>query len=228
MSENQQDRGIHITGNGPYLVTGGIPLTEQIITPSGRGYVFRDGRALPQSDTYELCRCGESRTAPFCDGSHVTSGFDGTETASKARYDDRAKILVGPELDLADDGRCALARFCHTSHGDVWHLTEHSDNPRRREEAIAGASACPTGRLTAVSKTGEAFEPHLAPGISTLQDPEKDVSSGIYVKGGIPITSADGEVYEIRNRVTLCRCGASRNKPFCDASHLRVRYSDGD
>jgi CDGSH-type Zn-finger protein len=39
------------------------------------------------------------------------------------------------------------------------------------------------------------------------------------VRGGITIESADGVPYEVRNRVTLCRCGRSDNKPFCDASH---------
>jgi CDGSH-type Zn-finger protein len=47
------------------------------------------------------------------------------------------------------------------------------------------------------------------------------------VRGGIRIVSATGEVYEVRNRVTLCRCGSSRNKPFCDGTHVRTRFSDG-
>ncbi|HET8688843.1 MAG TPA: CDGSH iron-sulfur domain-containing protein [Methanosarcina sp.] len=42
------------------------------------------------------------------------------------------------------------------------------------------------------------------------------------MRGGIPIESADGKQYEIRNRVTLCRCGKSRNKPFCDGSHVEI------
>jgi CDGSH-type Zn-finger protein len=33
------------------------------------------------------------------------------------------------------------------------------------------------------------------------------------------VISADGKAYEVRNRVTLCRCGSSNNKPFCDGSH---------
>jgi len=48
------------------------------------------------------------------------------------------------------------------------------------------------------------------------------------VKGDVPIVSADGKAYETRNRVTLCRCGKSKNKPFCDGFHIRVRFSDGD
>jgi CDGSH-type Zn-finger protein len=39
---------------------------------------------------------------------------------------------------------------------------------------------------------------------------------------------ADGTPYETRNRVTLCRCGASARKPFCDGRHLEARFDDGD
>jgi CDGSH-type Zn-finger protein len=46
------------------------------------------------------------------------------------------------------------------------------------------------------------------------------------VRGGIEVTSADGDAYEVRNRVTLCRCGASANKPFCDASHASVGFTE--
>ena len=46
----------------------------------------------------------------------------------------------------------------------------------------------------------------------------------LWVRGGIPVMSADGKPYAIRNRVTLCRCGKSGNKPFCDGSRIgRVR-----
>ena len=39
-----------------------------------------------------------------------------------------------------------------------------------------------------------------------------------------PIEGADGEAYEARNRVTLCRCGASNNKPFCDGKHVEINF----
>jgi len=50
----------------------------------------------------------------------------------------------------------------------------------------------------------------------------------IWVKGGVPVESADASVFENRNRVTLCRCGGSKNKPFCDGTHLKDRFNDGD
>ena len=38
--------------------------------------------------------------------------------------------------------------------------------------------------------------------------------------------SADGFEYEVRNRVTLCRCGQSQNKPFCDGTHAQTKFKD--
>jgi len=49
----------------------------------------------------------------------------------------------------------------------------------------------------------------------------------LWVRGGIPVTSANGFHYEVRNRVTLCRCGTSKNKPFCDGSHAAIKFKDG-
>jgi CDGSH-type Zn-finger protein len=39
------------------------------------------------------------------------------------------------------------------------------------------------------------------------------------VRGGVVVISSDGESYEVRNRMTLCRCGRSENKPFCNGAH---------
>ena len=85
---------------------------------------------------------------------------------------------------------------------------------------------CPAGRLLAVDKSGKEFEPEYEPSIDILQDPQNRVSGPISVKGKIPIESADGFHYEVRNRVTLCRCGRSRIKPFCDNSHTENRFHD--
>ncbi|MCO1602684.1 hypothetical protein [Desulfosporosinus nitroreducens] len=80
----------------------------------------------------------------------------------------------------------------------------NSDNPKYREEAIIAASECLAGRLVAYDKTGKAIEPEYEPSVEILQDPEKEASGPIFVKGNIPIESADGYTYEIRNRVTFC------------------------
>lgn len=218
---------IKIIPNGPYLVTGGIPIKEMIIIPMGHHNEFTEGRTLPQSDEYFLCRCGHSKNAPFCDAEHVKAGFSGRETASKAPYADRIKDVVeGETMMLLDDDRCAFARFCHREGGSVWELTMQDSDPEKRSEALKAAHDCPAGRLVTVTHDGEIIEDKNEPEIIIMQDPEKGTSAGIFVKGPIVIESADGTEYEVRNRVALCRCGESHNKPFCDASHINANYID--
>ena len=84
---------------------------------------------------------------------------------------------------------------------------------------------CPSGRLTAW-KNGDHIEPELKPSVGVTEDPGAGVSGPLRVKGGIEIESADGTLYETRNRVTLCRCGHSNRKPLCDGSHKRVGFKD--
>lgn len=218
---------IKIEENGPYIVTGGIPIKEKIITPKGHHYVLTEGRKLPQEETYALCRCGHSKNAPFCDGSHVKAGFEGKETASKAPYLDRIEDKVeGQTINLYDDGRCAFARFCHREAGDIWTLVANDTVGNNREEAIKSAHDCPAGRLTIYDKEGNLIEDDYEPEIIVLQDPQRGVSAGIFVKGKITIEGADGTEYEVRNRVALCRCGKSDNKPFCDATHVPSGFTD--
>jgi CDGSH-type Zn-finger protein len=198
------------------------------IKPEGHHNVLVEGRALPQEESYALCRCGMSHNAPFCDGSHAKGGFDGTETASREPYIKRIEdVTRGTTMDLLDDNRCAFARFCHTDRGDIWSLTESDADPLDREAAIGAARDCPAGRLVMVDKEGNTLEDEYGPEIIILQDPAKRCSAGIFVKGPVTIEAADGAEYEVRNRVALCRCGKSENKPFCNAFHVRMGYNDG-
>lgn len=229
MEDTHKQYKIKVMTDGPYIVTGGVPLSEKIIASNGRIHVFQQGRTFPASDRYALCRCGKSNNNPFCDGAHVKTGFDGSETASRETYEERANLMEGPELNILDDSRCSYSRFCHRNNKNIWELAENSDLPGYKEEAIEAAFGCPSGRLMALDKEGNPLEePNYEPSIDIIQDPEEGVSSGLFVKGNIPIEAADGTLYEIRNRVMLCRCGNSSNKPFCDASHDPDDSSDTD
>ena len=220
------EQKITVSENGPYIVTGNIPISEKVITPNGKGYIWTEGNPIPQSEAYALCRCGHSSTAPFCSGAHVKIGFDGTEISGNSKYEDRAKLYLGQELNMLDDDRCAFARFCHRERGTAWELLETSDDPHDRKEAIRAASECPAGRLTAMGLDGSLMEDDLKPEIVVIQDPMKGVSSGLYVKGGIKLISSDKTEYETRNRYVLCRCGMSSLRPFCDATHVDEQYRD--
>ena len=214
---------IKVTKNGPYLVSGILPISEQIIIVNEEGVPieWRSGKKYPLQEKCSLCRCGESKNKPFCDGTHAKIGFDGTEVASIEPYLKQAKIIQGPTLKLTDVvDLCASARFCDRA-GGIWSLIPRSDDLDARRVAIEEAGDCPSGRLVVWDKkTREALEPRLKKSIGLVEDPKRQCSGPIWVRGGIPIRSAYGETYEVRNRVTLCRCGKSSNKPFCDSSHF--------
>ena len=221
---------IKITQNGPYLVSGNVPISVQIIATDADGEPNQwiEGESLEAPARYLLCRCGNSGNKPFCDGTHAKVNFDGTETASRAPYVQQAKVFDGPEMALSDVPElCATARFCHL-YGTVWRQVRRTDDPAVRAHFVRQVGDCPSGRLVAWDKeTGMPVEPVLPQSIGLVQDPTKNVSGPLWVRGGIEVESADGEVYEVRNRQTLCRCGASRNKPFCDGSHISVGFRDG-
>ncbi|MDP2233658.1 MAG: CDGSH iron-sulfur domain-containing protein, partial [Actinomycetota bacterium] len=60
---------IEVTENGPYLVTGGVPLlrVEIVTNAAGESVAWREIERLDAGQTYSLCRCGASAIKPFCD-----------------------------------------------------------------------------------------------------------------------------------------------------------------
>lgn len=222
---------ITIIKGGPYRVEGNVPLSEDAIVIDAQGehneYRHVCDYAVKENG-YLLCRCGHSKTMPFCDGSHARIGFEGAEVADRRPYTERSEEWEGPALVLLDDNRCAYARFCHRLHSEVWTLTEQAEDGFVKENAIAAAWECPTGRLTSYDRqSGQAYEQDWTPSIVILEDVEEGASGPLFVRGGIPLIGADGMQYETRNRYALCRCGMSRDMPFCDASHVSYRFYDG-
>lgn len=220
---------VTVTEDGPYIVTGDVPLAKQTIVLDGDGgsEAWREGEALPHKATYALCRCGASAAKPFCDGSHLRVGFSGAETADRSAYLDQAVLLDGPVMQLTDaEGLCAFGRFCDPN-GQVWAQVTQTDDPEVRAMFVRQVNNCPAGRLVAWDKaTGRAIEQELPVSIGLVEDPGQDCSGPLWLRGGIAVVAADGFEYEVRNRVTLCRCGASNNKPFCDGSHAAVKFQD--
>ena len=220
---------VKITVNGPYLVSGNVPLKRETIgTNSAQESVkWVEGQPVSHQASYALCRCGHSQQKPFCDGSHSKVGFDGTETASREPYRRQAKLMQGPTLSLSDaEGLCAFARFCDPN-GQVWNLVNETDTPEGKKAFLREVADCPSGRLMAWDNaTGQAIEPKYEVSIGLIEDPAQKCAGPIWLKGGVQVISSDGFHYEVRNRVTLCRCGASKNKPFCDGTHAAIKFQD--
>ena len=215
---------IKVSNNGPYLISSGIPLVEQVIVTDAEGYSceWHTGRKHPVQGNYALCRCGKSNKKPFCDGTHTQVYFDGTETASREPYLEQAERISGPDVELTDARElCALARFCERA-GGIWDLVQKPNIPDAKDIAIEEARNCPSGRLVVWDKNNNGIEPKFKLSIALVEDPQESVQGPIWVRGGIPIESVNGTIYEIRNRITLCRCGRSSNKPFCDGGHCNA------
>ena len=176
-----------------------------------------------KSEPVCLCRCGKTKTPPFCDGTHNNCNFDGTETASFEPFINNAVKYEGKNLVLYDNEKyCALARFCD-AYGTIWNLILNGDK-KSDELAIKEADLCPSGRLIMYDKEGNILEKKLSAEISVLEDPCYRVSGPLRLQGNIRVESADGRSYEIRSKQTLCRCGNSANKPFCDCSHKHKNF----
>jgi CDGSH-type Zn-finger protein len=220
---------ITVTQDGPYLVSGNVPLIRAEIetNAAGESVGWREIERIATPFRYQLCRCGASGAKPFCDGAHEQAGFNGTETASNDEYFSASADIDGPGVKLHDmRALCAEARFCDRA-GGLWNLVNSCDDQSTRELAKEEAMLCPSGRYVFCDEeTGQAHEPDLEASIVLVEDPSMGVSGPLFVRGGIPVFSADGTAYEVRNRVTLCRCGNSGNKPFCDGSHIGAEFRD--
>jgi len=78
---------------------------------------------------------------------------------------------------------------------------------------------CPTGALHFRRLDGGAQE---EPEPETTVEPWPN--GPLFVRGHMRILADDGTVLREDTRIALCRCGASRNKPFCDGSHRRIGF----
>src|SRR3954454_11246689 len=112
---------ITIEEDGPYQVTGGPPLTREEILYDGDGVSteWQLDEALEPQQSYRLCRCGRSRSKPFCDDSHLLDPrFDGAETADRRPTRDRRRTFKGSGISVGDDlPLCASAAFCDAADG---------------------------------------------------------------------------------------------------------------
>jgi len=216
---------ITVTPNGPYSVSGGTPLhrARQVSTEQGEPVAWEHDAPLPTEESYSLCRCGASSNKPFCDGSHASQDWDGTETAATNTYAERAKTLPGTGMSVRDDrGLCEHAGFCSNKVSNVWKMVPDSESTTVKTQLAGMVGNCPSGALTyRLAGASHDLEPDLAPGVAVTDD------GPLFVTGGVTVERADGQPLETRNRMTLCRCGASKTKPLCDGSHADVDFQDG-
>jgi CDGSH-type Zn-finger protein len=196
--------------NGPYLVKNLEALTNS------------KGAALATKAVLALCRCGCSTTKPFCSGMHKEVGFDSTNLSDGSV--DRRVDYPGAGITIHDNrGICAHSGFCSDNLPTVWRLGQEpwiDPNGAKTEEIAAVARMCPSGALSYSIGAVEHRDRESGPAILVSRN------GPYFVTGGIELVGAAWGQGASLEHFTLCRCGQSRNKPFCDGSHWTAEFDD--
>ena len=220
---------IQVSEGGPYKVFGAPNLLQVFIeqNESGNSARYAAGKQFETQDEMHLCRCGRSKNAPFCDGSHAKAAVDLAEKASFSPLLEGSQQIDGPKHILTDNEHyCAFTRFCDNGNR-VWSEVQMPGEAHEKLTEFM-VHSCAAGRLLVIDReTMQPIENSEDPGVYAIEDPGMNCSGPLMVRGGVRVESAAGQSYEIRNRQALCRCGQSANKPFCDGSHASAQYQGG-
>lgn len=215
--------------NGPYYLLNDMePKVVENLQNS-------KGEPLSTIRGVAVCRCGASNNKPFCDGTHGTIGFssekrivvNSNNNGSEHIVKDKRKNYVGKGISIHDNRRiCSHAAECVNKLSSVFKLNSRPwINPdlARTEEIIDTIRKCPSGALSYSINDIEYRDPNeRKPMMTVSKDGPYLITGGIDLIGD-NITWAEGAS---REHYTLCRCGASNYKPFCDGMHKTVNFKD--
>ena len=208
-SQEKRRPSIKPMPDGPYLVRDLENLNNR------KGPIETQG-------TVALCRCGESANKPFCDGTHAKIGFSSAKI--EGRVEDRREDYEGERITIHDNrGICAHSGSCTDGLASVFRLKQEpwiDPNGAALEEIIATVRKCPSGALSYSVDGVEHGDRRSEPGIFVSPN-------GPYVVSGVPdlLDTPFGEDASTEH-LTLCRCGGSKNKPFCDGAHWYKKFTD--
>jgi CDGSH-type Zn-finger protein/truncated hemoglobin YjbI len=211
---------IRVADDGPYLVTNAERVRNWL------------GESIAVPPQVALCRCGESKSKPFCDGTHAQIGFTGEKDPN--RVADRLDSYVGQQVTILDNrGICQHSGFCSDRLATAFRTDQEpfvAPSGGRMDELIRAVRTCPSGALGYAIDGVEAREDVDHHG---TREPAIEVTrDGPYrITGGIPLVDARGEDVRrnkgsSREHYALCRCGHSQNKPFCSGMHWYIEFHD--
>jgi len=181
---------------------------------------IQDGKKIEVKNLSHPCRCGKSKSKPFCDGSHVDAGFSDKKEISK----EILQTYKGKEITInfnrsicAGAGKCVqgLASVFSLGNSQNWIFPDKGSN----ENIIKTISACPSGALSYSIDGKIILDTRSQAKVSIIKNGPYNVE-GIKLKG-MPIPTNFSET-----KYSLCRCGHSKNKPYCDYSHAEHNWNE--
>jgi CDGSH-type Zn-finger protein len=210
MSEQKNQKPtITPSPDGPYLVKNLAKFANQ-------------NGPIETKKTLALCRCGASANKPFCDGAHSKIGFSSAKLDN--RVEDKRENYEGKQITIHDNrGICAHAGRCTDGLPSVFRLRQEpwiDPNAADSQEISATISKCPSGALSYSTEGVEHRDREGEPSIFVAPNGPYLVSGGPEL---LETSRAEGASLE---HFTLCRCGGSKNKPFCDGTHWHIQFKD--
>lgn len=196
--------------NGPYLVRNLEDLRNA------------RGERIPTEPAFALCRCGGSAKKPFCDGTHRNNGFSDAKLADGGA--DKRESYAAKRITIHDNRAiCSHAGHCSDGLAAVFKYKSEPwiDPAGGTVEAIVETiRRCPSGALSYTLDGVDGPDDKRGPSITVTKDGPYAVVGDVQLPG-----QAWGQGAS-KQRFTLCRCGASRNKPFCDGMHWSIEFKD--
>lgn len=169
-----------------------------------------------------LCRCGGSNNKPFCDGTHGRNGFR-DEKLSDGSLDKRVNY-AGKNITIHDNrGICAHAGHCTDNLSTVFKLDQEpwiDPDGATVDDIIQTIRKCPSGALSYSINNVEHRDQDRPPMVTVTKDGPYAITGGMEL-----IDQPRGEGASLEH-YTLCRCGGSKNKPFCDGTHWYIQFKD--
>lgn len=215
--------------NGPFYLLNDM---EPKVVENLQNY---KGEPLSTVGGVALCRCGASNNKPFCDGTHIAIGFSSENKAATINdsnkrehpIKDKRKDYVGKEITIHDNRRiCSHAAECVNYLSSVFKFNSRpwiNTDSARTKEIIDTIGKCPSGALSYSINGIEYRDPdEREPMVTVSKNGPYLITGGIDLMGD-NIQWAEGASKE---HYTLCRCGASNHKPFCDGLHRTVNFRD--
>jgi len=169
-----------------------------------------------------VCRCGESEHKPFCDGTHGKVGFVGEKEDGRAR--NRLKDFIGTDIAIHFNlGICSHSAKCIMGLPEVFDVKRKpwiDPDAADVDEIMKVVATCPSGALS-YTIDGQRYTDFPRPPLIKLTK-----NGPIEVEGGLLLKDDANSVDELESveHYSLCRCGKSKNKPFCDGTHHHVMY----
>ena len=194
------------------------------------------GEALSVTRGVSLCRCGASNNKPFCDGTHSKIGFssenkeedDTNDNSHHQIIKDKRKNYVGKGITIHDNRKiCSHAAECVNNLPSVFKFNARpwiNPDAADKQQIINTIKKCPSGALGYSIDDIEYKDQERMSMVTVSKDGPYSITGGIDLIGD-NIQFAEGFSKE---HYTLCRCGASNNKPFCDGMHITINFKDDD